>query len=313
MSDIKQNLFWEKYRPQTLEEMALPERILKFVSNGVQTNMIFTGTAGMGKTTLARILTKNVPNLPLSAKLGVEVLRNDIKTFCTQVFPFEDNNAMRVVYFEEFDRASPQLQEELKSFIEQYSHRVRFIATTNTTSGFDKNLLSRFNVIDFTPIDNAETKHRINQYYQRIKQVVVQDGIDIKVDDLKTIIRKSYPDFRSIWQQVQYYVLSGGVMSGNTKAVDNIQLFELAVDAHSPVDTWDYLDTNWRDRVNVAFEELGRNFFQWVRTTHPDKEKHLPQTIVTLSEFSDVRLPHAMDEFVTLCALMYKYQQIFKG
>jgi replication-associated recombination protein RarA len=314
MQNLKDNLYWQKYRPQTLQDVIIPDRIRRVVEQGVLTNMIFTGSPGCGKTTCAKILLQNYHHITLSAKLGVDVLRNEVDKFCKDMIVSFDavqkHDKIRVVYFEEFDRASKQLQEELKSFIEDKSEHVRFLATCNNISQISEPIQSRFNVIDFTPLGAEETKELRNGYLKRILEVKKAENIEIENADLKEIIVKRFPDFRKIWQDLQYYKLSGGHMNAKS-ALGEEKLFELILDKSNPIQNWDYLFANWSDKVPVAIDMLGKGFFSWLRLNHPMMVNKLGDHIITLSEYSDVRLPQALDPFITLTALVFKLQKIY--
>jgi replication-associated recombination protein RarA len=316
MAKIEDNLFWQKYRPQTLDEVIIPDRIRRVIEKGILTNMIFTGTSGCGKTTCAKILLKNYHHITLSAKLGVDVLRTEIDKFCKDMIVSFDSDKkdenIRVVYFEEFDRATNALQEELKSYIEDMSGHVRFLATCNKISQINAPIQSRFNVIDFTPLGADETKELRNGYLKRILDVKKIENIKIENSDLKEIIVKRFPDFRKIWQDLQYYSLSGGYM--NAKAVlGEEKLFELIINSDgNPIENWDYLFANWSDKIPVAIDMLGKPFFNWIRMNHPMLANKLGDHVITLSDYSDVRLPQALDPFVTLTALVFKLQKIYQ-
>ncbi len=313
---ITENLFWEKYRPTKLEDVIIPDRIRRMIEKGIHTNMIFTGPPGCGKTTCARILLQDYHHKIITAKQGVDVLRNDIDNFCKKMIVSMDekdrekDKRVRVVYFEEFDRATNQLQEELKSFIEEHSSRVRFIATCNTISQINEPIQSRFNIIDFSPVGQEETTELKRQYAKRLVDIINSESLNIPKEDVKDIIIKSFPDFRKIWQHVQYYHLSGFNIAKTNIADD--KLYEIIFNNSSTVDIWDYLHINWSDKVSVGFTKLGREFFTWVKVRKPEYTNKLGDALITISEYSDVRLPHAMDSFITFYALVCKLQQIFK-
>ena len=121
-------LFWEKYRPKSIKGMVLLPRIEKAIE-GVDSNMIFYGTAGTGKTTLARIIASEFNALILNGKLGIDILSDKI-TEHIHSFNLLSADQTKLVFLDEFDRASITLQDGLKSFIEEYPN-VRFIFTTN--------------------------------------------------------------------------------------------------------------------------------------------------------------------------------------
>lgn len=313
--DITQNLYWERFRPQTLEQMALPDRTIRFLEHGIQTNMIFTGSSGQGKTTAARILTKNHPTLLLSAKLGVDMLRDKVRRFCQERamsgFMADDdtNTLIKVVYFEEFDRASRQLQEELKSFIEEYSDEVRFLATTNTVAALDKNLLSRFNTVDFTPLGTEETMEIKKKYLVRILAMLAEENLTMPTNALRQIIQQQFPDFRKIWQDIQYYILAGVTVSSQVLGEDKLYLAVMSKASEAKI--WEYIMNNWADKTDRGFEMLGRSFFRYIQQNHSDKAERLTEAMDVLSEFTDVRLPKSPDPFITLFVLVRRYQAIF--
>jgi DNA polymerase III delta prime subunit len=316
MANLKENLFWEKYRPKTLDDVIVPQRIKRVIEQGIITNMIFTGTPGCGKTTCAKILLNEYHHISLSAKLGVEVLRTEVDRFCKEMIVDFDETpkhpTIRVVYFEEFDRATNQLQEELKSFMEERSEHVRFLATCNNISQINEPIQSRFNVIDFMPLGETETKEIRAGYLKRILEIVKQEGIKIDNKDLKTIILNRFPDFRKIWQDLQLYMLSGGFNSSQS-VLGEEKLFEMIVDGNNSLESWDYLMNSWSDKVPAALNLLGRTFFDWVKTNRPKLANKLGDHIIILSEYSDVRFPQALDPFVTLTALVFRLQQVFSS
>jgi DNA polymerase III delta prime subunit len=313
---LTENLFWEKYRPKIMEDVVLPDRIRNMLTHGIQTNMIFTGPPGCGKTTCARILLKNYHHKIISAKQGVDVLRNEIDDFCRKmIVSFDSQDAekdkrVRVVYFEEFDRATNQLQEELKSFIEDHSSRVRFIATCNNINEINEPIQSRFNVIDFTPIGQEESVELKRQYAKRVVNIINSEKLNIPKEEVKNIISKNFPDFRKIWQHIQYFHLSGYNIS--KISVGDDRLFEIIFSDSNSVEVWDYVYNNWLDKPTSGFNKLGRDFFLWVKENKPEYVNKLGDAMIVRSEYADIRLPRSMDNFLTFYALVCRLQQIFK-
>ncbi len=309
---LDKQLFWEKYRPQEIGDLIITDRIKKLAEKGIQGNYIFHGHSGCGKSTLAKILLKDYPDshIILSSKLGVDELRTKVDRFCRQMIPFEDPNKLRVVYFEEFDRASSQLQDELKSFIEDHSKRVRFMATCNNIQKIKTPIRSRFIEIDFTPI-GEESKELKSKFARRVFEICNKEEIQIEKEILIDIINKRFPDFRKVWQDVQQYHLSG--TNSSTKIQDNDDtLFELILNKKNIVHNWEYLYVNWGDKIDLALQKLGREFFEWVKNHHPDKTNKLRDTIIVVADYTDLHLPNALDPFITLCALVFKLQEIYE-
>ncbi len=304
-------LFWEKYRPTTKEELILPERIRKLANEGIQGNYLFHGHQGCGKTTLARILVEDHPNIILSSKLGVEELRTTIDRFCRGMIPFEDPTKLRVVYFEEFDKATSLLQEELKSFIEEHSKVVRFIATCNNINKINPAVRSRFIEVDYSPI-GAESKEVMNGFAKRVYDICQRDNINITKEILKESIELRFPDLRKVWQDVQVYHITQNSPSKKTGDFDP-KLFDYATSsAYNSGETWDYLYANWMDKIDEGFYKMGREFVKWVRERKPEKLDVLGTYGITLTEYTDLRLPNALDPFLTLFALISKTQSLFK-
>jgi DNA polymerase III delta prime subunit len=310
---LSKALFWEKYRPNKIEDMILPERIRNIVKDGVNGNYLFHGASGMGKTTLARILMNDYPDgqhIVLNGKMGVDDLRKKVTSFCTEMIAFADPNKLRVVYFEEFDNATWQLQLELKSFMEDHSHRVRFIATCNTITKINPAIRSRFTEIDYTPTQE-ESKYLKNEYAKRLAHISKEEGLGLSKDNIIEIVQNRFPDFRKIWQDVQIFTVSGEVISSATVTDEDEKLFEVILSGKGSTYIWEYLYVNWMDKVDIAFNKLGRDFFEYVKERHPEKKSQLGNTVVTVVKYTDTMLPNAIDPFVTLVALVYDLQKFY--
>lgn len=314
MLDIKNDLWWEKHRPKKLEDIVLLDRIRDYVKDGIKSNMIFTGTSGLGKTTLARILVENYPCLVINSKMGVDTLRKDVYEFCTTKFWEEaDNKKLRIVYFEEFDNASSALQLELKSFIETYSNSVRFIATCNEIDKIKPAIISRMKpIIDFTPETEQESKQIRDGMLKRILPILDEENIKIPNSDLKKIILDQFPDFREIWTELQYFHLTGH--NGSTKNIEDEDLYDIIINPETKDGIiWDYIEKNWLSNINSIFAIMGRPFKSYLEIKHPDKLHKLPSCVITLAKYVDTHLPNSKDPFITACSLAYEYNKILNS
>lgn len=211
---MKELLLWEKYRPKTIEDIVLPDRILNQFKDGIDMNYIFHGNYGTGKTTLARILigkyTKDKNFLEVNASLytSIEILRNDIETFCKSTNILDVNDSMKYVFLDEFERASSQFQDAFKAFVEHYSGRVRFILTTNHFNKISDGIKSRFSAINFTP-DNDEHISMMKSFFNRIKSICQKESIEITDQQIVDLIKRKFPDMRSVMVELQRFKLTG--------------------------------------------------------------------------------------------------------
>lgn len=306
-------LFWEKYRPSSLDEIILPDRIRTIIEHGIQTNLLFVGPAGIGKTTLAKILTKKHPTLVKSAKLGVDILRNDVLEFCQSIssdmFDASNKKAVKVVYLEEFDGASKNLQEELRAFIEQYEKNVRFIATANTLAKIIPPVQSRFTIIDFTPKNQEETKQLRQSFAKRLADIVKRDALNITNDQIKDIVRSNFPDLRKCMSVLQITNLTGSTSVEEHSEEDN-KIYEMVSGSYTPTEIWNYLYTNWLDRLDLAFEMFDKRYWKYVADVKPTELSKMPNRMIKVSQYVDVHLTNARDPFVTLVAMIFELQKI---
>lgn len=305
-------LYWERFRPNNIEDAVLLPRVEKIVTHGIKTNLILAGPPGIGKTTIARILVRNHPHIQLSSKLGVDILRNEVQEFCSKMsigFDEEINSNIKVVYLEEFDGATRQMQEELRSFIEEYEQNVRFVATCNHIQKIHDPILSRFNVIDFTPTGPAESKQLKIEFIKYLDNLSKNNDLGINKITLKEIVKKNFPDFRKTMQDVQMYHLTGEINSTIINSTDD-KIYEYVFGDTSSENLWNYLYINWLDRLELGFDKFNRSFWHWVEKNQPDKIIKLPNYFIIISRYLDVHLPTARDPFITLYAMIWELNQL---
>lgn len=266
---MKDKLFWEKWRPTNLDDIILLPRIRKSIENGLTKNIILYGTAGIGKTTLSRILSGGKPCLFINASMetSIDVLRSKIEEFCVNMSMFDSVDDTKVVFLDEFEGASKQFQEAFKGFIEKHSS-VRFIATTNNLSKIIDPLHSRFLLLDLNAQNVEEEKYLKTQIYKKIMDVICpKEDININKDDLIKLITKYFPDFRSILVQLQNFKETGelSVSGANVDLKVKSQLYDCIFNDDDSEKIYHFLMSNFgADRIDEVVKLLGRPFLTWI-------------------------------------------------
>lgn len=218
MSD--QYLWVEKYRPATIDECILPEKLKntfkEYIATGELPTFLFSGTAGVGKTTVARALCNEVGADVLFINgsdegRSIDTLRTTIKGFASTV---SLTDAKKVVILDEADYMNAQsVQPALRGFIEEFSNNCRFIFTCNFKNKIIEPLHSRCAVIDFK-IDNAEKPAIAAGFFKRVTQILKTEGVDYDTKVVVELVNKHFPDYRRILNELQRYSVSGKIDAG---------------------------------------------------------------------------------------------------
>ena len=211
----KENLLWcEKYRPQTVEDCVLPQKLKntfkEFVANKDIPNMILAGTAGIGKTTIARALCNElkVDSLIINAseESGIDVLRNKIKQFASTM-TLDVDSKYKVIILDEADYLNPQsTQPALRAFIEEFSGNCRFILTCNFKNRIIDPLHSRCTVIDYTEVNTTKI---YPLFMKRLMKICESENIEYDKQAIADLIMKHAPDWRRVINELQRYSSSG--------------------------------------------------------------------------------------------------------
>ncbi len=232
MNNPDQFIWVEKYRPLTIDECILSESIKgtfrEFVEQGQVPNLLLTGTAGVGKTTIAKALAKELDMefimINGSEEGNIDTLRTRIKTFASSN---SLNSQMKLVILDEADYLNAQsTMPALRGFIEQYSDNCRFILTCNFENRIIDPLHSRLVRINFN-IPPTERPALAGQLLTRIKEILDAEKVQYKEAALVTLIKKHFPDFRKIVNELQRYSSSGVIDAGILIDVEKDSLTEL--------------------------------------------------------------------------------------
>ena len=208
----------EIYRPQTIEETILPERIKErfrsYVSEGEIPNLILAGPAGVGKTTIAKaaLAELDADTLFINGSLegGKDTFRYKVASFASSI---SFQGGRKYVIVDEADDMPVGAQMGFRSFQETFNENCGFIFTCNYPKRILKELHSRFATIDFS-LEPEERTSMASQYMKRLVWILDQQNVTYDKKILAEIIMKYFPDFRKVLSEIQAYV------NGNNRHVD---------------------------------------------------------------------------------------------
>lgn len=222
---MNEYIWVEKYRPRKIEDTILPQplkdKFLKIVEQGEIPNMIFSGTAGVGKTTVARALCDQMDLdhivINASEEGNIDTLRNKIKQFASTVSLGESNH--KVVILDEADYLNPQsTQPALRGFIEQFSDNCRFILTCNFKNRIIEPLHSRCPPVEFA-IPNQNKPEIASQIFKRACDILTQEDVAFEPKVVAELVNKYFPDFRRLLNELQNQSLAGSIDAGALSSV----------------------------------------------------------------------------------------------
>lgn len=211
-----QQLWTEKYRPKSVDEYVFRDeaqrsQILKWIEEKSIPHLLFSGHAGIGKTTLAKLLLNELEINPLdvlelnaSRTNSVDDVRNKIVSF-VQMIPFGD---FKVVLLDEADYLSPNAQAALRGVMEEYHETARFILTCNYPNKIIPAIHSRCQGFHIAKIDQTE-------FTARVAQILIEECVDFDLDNLDTYVKATYPDLRKCINMLQMNSVGGKLVTPN--------------------------------------------------------------------------------------------------
>ena len=231
MSDF---IWVEKYRPQTIEDCILPDSIKKtfkeFLNKGEIPNMLLSGPPGVGKTTVAKALCKQlgadyyVVNGSDEGRF-LDTVRNSAKNFASTV-SLTSESRHKVIIIDEADNTTPDVQLLLRASIEEFSRNCRFIFTCNYKNKIIEPLHSRCAVVDFS-IKGKQKADIATCFFKRLNSILEQERVKADKKVLAELINKHFPDWRRVLNECQRYSTSGKIDTGILATFSDVSINDL--------------------------------------------------------------------------------------
>ena len=282
---MEQLLWTEKYRPKKIEDCILPERLKtpfqEYVNQGKIPNLLLCGGAGVGKTTVAKAMCEeigcDVMVINGSDESGIDTFRTKIKNFASSM---SLAGGRKVIIIDEADYLNPNsTQPALRNAIEEFAGNCSFIFTCNFKNRIIDPLHSRCAVVDFTLKAN-EKSQMAGLFFKRIQSVLQSEKVEFDDKVIAELIKKHFPDFRRIINELQRYSQFGKIDSGILSQLSDVGINDIVKYIREKdfgsIRKW--VASNDIDAA-VLFRKLYDNLYDVL------KPQSIPQAVIILADY----------------------------
>jgi len=232
---MKRDFLWvEKYRPKTIDECILPDNIKEtfrqFLNKGEIPNLLLTGPAGVGKTTVAKALCEQLGCdyiLINGSDEGrfLDTVRGQAKNFASTMSLTASSNH-KVIIIDEADNTTHDVQLLLRSNIEAFHKNCRFIFTCNYKNKIIQPLHSRCSVVEFSIKGKEKASIQVS-FFERIVGILEREGCDFDKKVILQLINKHFPDWRRVLNELQRYSVGGSIDSAILVEFSDVKIDDL--------------------------------------------------------------------------------------
>lgn len=224
---MNENPLWvERYRPKSIEDCILPTELKKtfqeFVDNKHIPNLLLTGSAGVGKTTVAKAMLEQLgcDYIVINGSMNgnIDTLRNEIMQFASSV---SFSGGRKYVILDEADYLNPNsTQPALRNFMEEYSRNCGFILTCNFKNRIIEPLHSRCSVVEFK-VSKGDLARLAGSFFKRVEGILNNESVVYDKAVVAEVIKKHIPDWRRVLNELQRYSSSGKIDAGILSSVSD--------------------------------------------------------------------------------------------
>ena len=298
-------LWVEKYRPKSIDECILPEDTKKvfkgFLEQEEIPNLLLSGSAGVGKTTIAKALCEElgadsyVINGSDEGRF-LDTVRNQAKTFASTV-SLTSESRHKVIIVDEADNTTPDVQLLLRASIEEFQKNCRFIFTCNYKNKIIQPLHSRCSVIDFNI--KKDKQKLAASFFNRVCEILTNESIKYEGKVVAEVVTKYFPDFRRTLNELQRYsatgVIDSGILSaGNEFSIDKV-VGHLRKKEFTNMKKW--VAQNMDNEPQVIMRKIYDNLYNYF------DPKSIPEAVLIISEYQ-YKSSFVVDQEVNLVAFM---------
>jgi DNA polymerase III delta prime subunit len=285
---MRDDFLWvEKYRPKTVGDTILPnslkETFQQFVDNKNIPNLLLTGSAGVGKTTVAKAMLEELgcDYIVINGSdegRSIDVLRNELRNFASSV---SLAGGRKYVILDEADYLNANsVQPALRNFMEEYSRNCGFILTCNFVNKIIQPLHSRCSVIEFK-ISNGDKPQMAKEFFMRVKNILDNENVQYEQKVVAEVIKKHFPDNRRVLNELQRYSATGtidtGILATFTDSNMSVLIDALKNKEFSVVRKW--VAQNVDGEVTPLFRKIYDTMSDFVAP------QSVPQVVVTMADY----------------------------
>lgn len=284
---MKDFLWTERYRPKRVQDTILPNTLKKtfqqFVDQNNVPNLLLSGRAGIGKTTIAKAMLEEIgaDYLVINGSMNgnIDTLRVEIANFASTM---SFVGGRKYVILDEADYLNPNsTQPALRNFMEEYSKNCGFILTCNFKNRIIEPLHSRCSVIEFH-IPNAEKADMAAQFFKRVKTILEQEGVEYDSKAVASLVQGHFPDWRRTLNELQRYASTGRIDVGilANKSDDNINTLFKYLKGKNFTEMRKWVAENSDIDSAVLYRQLYDRLNDHIKSSHS-----VASAIITLAEY----------------------------